>query len=339
MDISIIIPVYNVEKYLSRCLDSIFSQRFSGTFEVIAVDDGSTDSSLEILNQYAQNENRLQVIVHSENKKLSVARRTGMDASTGDYIMHMDSDDWILPDTLEILYTKCKETDADVVVFDFLRADSTGNQISKINIAKEVLIKDKLLVQKYFFDACVLKIVKRKLIQNMIYGTIGLNSVEDLIYSIEILLRADTILLLNKVLYAYFVNQSSITQTVNLKALLDNQIVIYGELQKILSANSYETDFKRGLFSQREKVICFLLLKNHLSEKKLKVPTENLVSALRLFYSPNDKIINRIALSARSKYFCMAQYFLSTGFIKSSSMLLNKVLFHGGNKVLYKKSN
>lgn len=334
MDISIIIPVYNVEKYLSRCLDSIFSQKFTGTFEVIAVDDGSTDASLKILNEYAKSESRLKVIVHPGNKKLSRARRTGMDASTGDYIMHVDSDDWILPDTLEILFTKCKETDADVIVFDFLRADSTGNQISKINIEEEVLTKDKLLVQKYFFDACVLKIVKRRLIQDMVYGTIGLNSVEDLIYSIEILLRADSILLLNKVLYAYFVNQTSITRTVNLKALLDNQIVIYGELQKILNTNSHEADFKRGLFSQREKVICLLLLNNHLSEKKLRLPTENLVNALRSFYSPTDKIMNRIAMSARNKYFCMTQYSLSTGLIKLLSLLLKKVLFRERNNVL-----
>ena len=326
MDISIIIPVYNVEKYLLRCLDSIFNQKFAGTYEVIAVDDGSTDISLRILNEYAKNEPRLKVIVHPENKKLSVARRTGMDASTGDYIMHVDSDDWILPNTLEILHAKCKETDADIVVYDFLREDSTGRQHLNTNIVEEKLIKDKLLVQKYFFDACVLKIVKRRLIQNMIYGTIGLNSVEDLIYSIEILLRADTILLLNKVLYVYFVNQASITQTVNLKALLDNQIVIYGELEKILSANSYEADFKRGLFSQREKVIYFLLLKNHFSSIDERASTENLVNAISHFYSPTDKIIRNLTKSARSKYVCVVQYALIIGLVNSLLMLLRKVL-------------
>ena len=92
--ISIIVPVYNVEKFLERCLDSIFKQQFSSVFEVIAVDDCSTDNSLHVLKEYQKREKRLIIIEHEINKKLSCASKTGIRASTGDYIMHVDSDDW-----------------------------------------------------------------------------------------------------------------------------------------------------------------------------------------------------------------------------------------------------
>ena len=325
MDISIIVPVFNVEKYLNRCLDSIFIQNFSGTFEVIAVDDGSTDRSLEILNDYGRKESRLKIMIHPENRKLSVARRTGMNASSGDYIMHVDSDDWMLPGSLEIILLKCKSSDADVIVFDYLREDSLGRQFFKTNIRNELFVKDKLPAQQYFYDAPWNKVVKRRLTQNMIYGTIGMNSVEDLIYSMEIFLRANSILLLNKVLYVYFVNLSSLTQTVNVKAHLNNQKVIFNELQKILNENKYAPEFKRILFKQRETVIYHLLLKNHLLKKEARISTDDFVNHLQLYYSPSDKKLTMLIKSAKNKYFCMIQYALNIGILKSFLTLLRKV--------------
>ncbi|MEI6680008.1 MAG: glycosyltransferase family 2 protein [Mariniphaga sp.] len=338
MDISIIVPVYNVEPYLCRCLDSIFTQNFSGNFEVIAVEDGSTDKSLKILKEYEKKESRLKIIVHNGNRKLSVARRTGMDASTGDYIMHVDSDDWILPGTLELLFQKCKSSDADVIVFDYMKEDNSGLQSRKSNIRNELFTTDKLVVQKYFFDAPWNKIVKRHLIQNMIYGTIGINSVEDLIYSTEILLRSNSILLFDSMLYVYFANHTSITNTVNLKSLLDNQLIIYTELQKILSANNHSPDFERLLFAQREKNIYFLLMKNHLLKKDAKVPVDDFVNSLNLIFTPDDKNMLRLIKSARSKYFCIVQYFLSVGIISSIFTLQRKLFQMGCKRFSIKKS-
>ena len=107
MHISIIVPVYNVERYLVRCLDSIFTQDFSGNFEVIAIDDKSTDMSLSILKAYQLTETRLIIIEHDVNEKLTKTRADGMNAANGEYVMHVDSDDWILPGTLQKLYSKC----------------------------------------------------------------------------------------------------------------------------------------------------------------------------------------------------------------------------------------
>lgn len=128
-DISIIIPVYNVEKYLIRCLDSVFKQKFSGSIEVIAVDDASTDNSLSLLYEYQKEENRLQIVEHKVNQKLSVARLTGMKKSTGEFVMHVDSDDWLQDNSLESLYLKCREVDADVVVYNYIKEDSFGKNI------------------------------------------------------------------------------------------------------------------------------------------------------------------------------------------------------------------
>jgi len=162
-NISVIVPVYNVEKYLVRCLDSIVKQQFSGTYEVIAVEDASSDNSLQILKKYQNNEDRLIIIEQGVNKKLSVARATGMDAATGDYIMHVDSDDWLLPGALEGLFKRCTETNADVIVFNYAREDSEGKRTLVDCIKKEMITTNKIQVQPHFFGTVVNKIVKRSL--------------------------------------------------------------------------------------------------------------------------------------------------------------------------------
>ena len=133
INISILIPVYNVEKYLSHCLDSVLNQEFSGTFEVICVNDGSTDGSVEILEQYAKRYPNLKII-HQENQGLSVARNTGLDASQGEYIMFVDSDDYIVPGAIAELYDFAKKHDSEVVIFDYIRQnDKTGEEIKITN--------------------------------------------------------------------------------------------------------------------------------------------------------------------------------------------------------------
>ena len=101
-EISIIVPVYNVEKYLKRCIDSILNQSFTD-FELILVDDGSTDNSGEIIDEYAIKDERIKVI-HKENGGLSSARNVGIEYSKGNYIAFVDSDDYINKNMYKILY-------------------------------------------------------------------------------------------------------------------------------------------------------------------------------------------------------------------------------------------
>jgi glycosyltransferase involved in cell wall biosynthesis len=115
MLVSIIIPVYNVEKYLRRCLDSVLAQTFQD-YECILVDDGSPDNSPAICNKYAARDKRFKVIHKPRNEGLPRARQTGLDAAAAEWVIHLDSDDWIDPQALELLIKKQNETNADIVM-------------------------------------------------------------------------------------------------------------------------------------------------------------------------------------------------------------------------------
>ena len=111
--VSVIIPVYNTEKYLRRCLDSVCNQTLRD-IEIICINDCSTDNSLSILEEYAGNDNRIKLIDFKENKGAAVARNTGIDMAEGKYIGFVDSDDFVDLDFYEKLYTKAVETGADI---------------------------------------------------------------------------------------------------------------------------------------------------------------------------------------------------------------------------------
>lgn len=113
--ISVIIPVYNVEKYLSKCLDSIINQTFND-IEIICVDDCSTDNSLQILNDYANKDSRIKVIRLDKNRRQGGARNAGLDVATGKYITFIDSDDYVDSNYCEILYNNMIENDVDLVI-------------------------------------------------------------------------------------------------------------------------------------------------------------------------------------------------------------------------------
>ncbi|MBR5160328.1 MAG: glycosyltransferase family 2 protein, partial [Thermoguttaceae bacterium] len=113
--ISVIIPVYNVEPYLRECLDSVVNQTFRD-IEIICVNDGSTDGSPAILEEYAAKDSRI-IIIHQQNGGLSAARNSGMNAAKGDFILFVDSDDYIKQNTLEITYNAAIESGAEMVMF------------------------------------------------------------------------------------------------------------------------------------------------------------------------------------------------------------------------------
>lgn len=128
--ISVTLPVYNVEKYLRRCLNSILNQTFKGTYEIICVDDGSTDKSPDILKEYSEKYPHIKV-VRQENQGLSVARNTAMKYVTGKYVMFVDSDDFLALDALEKLYKYAQEYRCDVVIFDFIRNIDGTSKVSR----------------------------------------------------------------------------------------------------------------------------------------------------------------------------------------------------------------
>ncbi len=123
--LSVVVPIYKVERYLPKCLDSILAQTLKG-IEIICVDDGSPDCSGEIAESYARKHDNVKVI-HQMNSGLGPARNTGIDNATGDYIAFVDSDDWLEPDMYELMYKEAIETGADIVVGG--HCDSSENMI------------------------------------------------------------------------------------------------------------------------------------------------------------------------------------------------------------------
>lgn len=124
--ISVVIPVYNSAKYLRECLDSICNQSFSD-WEIIAVDDGSPDESPAILDEYANRENRIHVI-HKKNGGVSAARNDGLMAATGDYVLFVDSDDWLDLNALQVSYEEAVSQNADVVITDHWNWKENGTE-------------------------------------------------------------------------------------------------------------------------------------------------------------------------------------------------------------------
>lgn len=122
--VSVIVPVYNVEKYLCRCIDSILAQTFTD-FELLLVDDGSPDNCPAICDEYAQKDARIQVI-HKENSGVSMARNAALEIATGEFLTFCDSDDYWKPQWLEWLISQMHQNDADVVIGNYIKTDDSG---------------------------------------------------------------------------------------------------------------------------------------------------------------------------------------------------------------------
>ena len=139
---SIVVPVYNVEKYLAECLNSVLNQSFTD-FELLIIDDMSTDSSLQIARQYAEeNPDRIRLIEHPVNKGLGGARNTGIEAATGQYLLFLDSDDFMKPGTLEVLHSTILAENADIVEFGYDYVDETGAFLYQEHCPKSVYSSD-----------------------------------------------------------------------------------------------------------------------------------------------------------------------------------------------------
>lgn len=136
--VSIIIPVYNAEKYLRQCIDSLLKQTYS-YFELICVDDGSTDSSFEMLKEYEKQDNRIR-IVRQKNQYAGVARNNGMEQAKGKYLLFLDADDFFEENMLEYLINTAEKGETEVLVFNTFQYDNASNQV--INTAWNPLKRD-----------------------------------------------------------------------------------------------------------------------------------------------------------------------------------------------------
>ncbi|QEO57200.1 glycosyltransferase family 2 protein [Francisella marina] len=168
--ISIIVPVYNTEKYLYRCLFSIVNQTYKN-LEIILVNDGSTDNSLKICNSFAASDSRI-VVVDKANHGSSAARNIGLEIFRGEYVAFVDSDDWVSLDYIETLYTNIKKYDADISLVSFVRCDNNyyyggTNSVEPVEtIYQGVDIVKGYLQGNIFLIACA-SLVSSKFLSNL----------------------------------------------------------------------------------------------------------------------------------------------------------------------------
>lgn len=200
--ISVIVPVYNVEKYLIRCLDSILNQTFKD-IELILVNDGSKDHSLLICQEYATTDNRITVI-DQKNQGSSVARNKGLEIAKGDYIIHIDSDDWLELNMLELLYNKAVESDADIVACNICQDDGNGNVHS--NLYSYSIEKEEHLHLISGINVAVWnKLVRHSLYtDNDIKFISGITMCEDLVVTTRLRYHSKKTVIIPEILYHYF---------------------------------------------------------------------------------------------------------------------------------------
>lgn len=209
--ISIIVPVYNVEEYLPKCLDSLINQTLKD-IEIICINDGSTDSSGEILEKYSKKDSRLKVITQS-NQGVSAARNNGVEIAKGEYIGFVDSDDWVDADFYEKLYTTAKQYSADIAAADMVRVKH--GKIRKFFNFNETRISDNFIEKLKLcnapdFSYTCNKIYKTDAVKkNNLRFEHGMNY-EDIIYTAQALYYLNKLVTVPGTNYYYFSRKNSI---------------------------------------------------------------------------------------------------------------------------------
>lgn len=206
-EFSIIVPVYNVEKEIRKCLDSIKNQTY-GDFEVLCVDDCSKDSSMDIVREYAQKDNRFKILTHEHNRGVSAARNTGLDNASGEYTMFVDSDDWLETNALEIIKDNFDKSKSEVIVFNIYNCYPDGkkeiNDTTNFKKTQALLTENNL---NTFIGVVWNRTYKTSLINdNHIRFPEGM-IIEDSDFTFKISMHLKSVFIIEDVLYNYLRNR------------------------------------------------------------------------------------------------------------------------------------
>ncbi len=215
-NLSVVLPVYNVEQYISHCLDSLLSQSFQGSLQIVLVEDKSPDNCLAICREYAAKYDNITLIEHAENGGSSVARNSGLEQVQGKYFVFVDPDD-IVPETaLETLYKVIEESGADIV---------KGNNTSfKANQAPKLVNYSVKETEEYIEDECLTVLLKHEKLRGHPWGKIfrtssfkeirftsGYRMAQDLLFCAEVFSKAKRLVLIPDVVYQYRIHSGGAT--------------------------------------------------------------------------------------------------------------------------------
>ncbi len=253
--ISIVIPSYNEEKNISRCLDSVLNQTFTD-FEVLCVDDGSSDETFDIIKEYSKKDSRI-IPLKNPEKGVSSARNFGIENSNGDYIGFVDSDDFIQPQMYEFLYKAVTENNCD---FSVCRYKKTSHFFKKSFEYKTTSFQPEKFIsfdnmnfnsenELVFSSACT-NLISKKLLKNIRFKNYKIG--EDTVFNSEIYFKTDKVIFVDAELYNYFINTQSVSYTENHSEkwfdLLQTRFVCYDILK---DKNEFLSSFylERGMKS------------------------------------------------------------------------------------------
>lgn len=247
--ISAIIPVYNSEKYLDRCLESLINQTLKD-IEIILINDGSKDNSLLICKKYAKCDKRI-ILINKENEGVSIARNKGLEIATGEYITYLDSDDYLELNAFEEMYNIAINTNADIVLFNHYNGNSS---INNVKFPKNKLLKGNELTQilknantDFFIPYCWRNIFKNTDKQKQIKFKVNLKFGEDSLYNLESYLNAESMYCSDKAFYHYMPNPYSTmnNKKKNFLFYLEN---LYNEKMNLYDKMGLD-DFKQDLYN------------------------------------------------------------------------------------------
>ena len=317
--VSIIVPVYNVENYIERCLNSLVNQTFKD-IEIITINDGSTDKSLELINKYVKEDIRVSVIDLGD-EGVSYCRNLGIEKANGKYIMFVDSDDWIDFSMVEVMYKKAEENKLDLVMCSYIREFKDHSKEKIFNLPEEIIykedkVKNELLrklvgpvkeelsnpemldalgtVWGKLYRADILKENKLKFVD---LNEIG--SAEDTLFNIFTFNYLSKVMFLNKHMYHYWRdNPKSVTSQYNLK-LKEQRKVFFKYISDFIKENNFEQVFEEALNNR----ICTSVLGLGLIEcsKNNKISGINKIKNIKKII--NEEYIRNAYKNLELKYF------------------------------------
>lgn len=296
--VSLIIPVYNVEKYLQKALHSVENQTFK-SFEAIIVNDGSTDGSLNIINEFVERNSNFHLI-NQENAGLSAARNAGLSISKGEYIAFMDSDDYIHPDFLKSLYKAAVKNNADIACcnFNFYYPNSHLKIYMPFTCMPGIYSQSQAL-KKLILDMGLHFFAWNKLCKRSLFFENNIKFYdmyfEDIATSPRLFYHANKVVVLGRALYNYTYRETSILNTVNVRKINDF-IRALGVMRNFFEKNNDYKKYKKRiwLYSQRVKFMSyFYTLQMHLDAMNFKGFMDNILSATKsIDYFTSDKYDN-----------------------------------------------
>lgn len=283
--VSIVVPVYNAEKYLSKCIESLMHQTLKN-IEIILVNDGSKDESLVICKRYAKEDSRIKVI-DQKNQGVSIARNNGIEASTGEYIGFADPDDWVEEVMYENMLGKLVCTDTDICFCNYYK-DAKKSRVGKcFKFKDEVLdkqgIKDNLLAHMIGIDDLMPKytyvmgsvwrcLYKKSFIETYKLRFVpGISIMEDLIFSVAALLKCEKVCVDHGLYYHYVQNPKSILHSHN-KKMWQDEVSVQELLEALVQEAGLEEEMRNRL-DMRYIGMAFLAMRNETylgGKKKIK---------------------------------------------------------------------